>query len=810
MSAGIRSAARGMLAGGLVLAVLLTAPGMSSAKPKPITPTPQVTGPAAFSASRTATLRFADSRTDATFTCRLDAAPARACTSPVTYQNLAEGSHTFRVRAKSPTLRQSNEASLTWTVDVTRPAQPTVTSPSSPTSSATVTVRFSSASNDVDHYLCSLDEATAVACSSPQSVIAAAEGLHTYAVTAVDRAGNTSTAGTGFWYRDSLTPVPVVNDGPSDPTTSTGATFTFASSEGGVSFGCSLDGSPFTACTTGKVYGSLGLGTHTFKVRSTDGSGNTADSAIYTWHVVATLAVNLTWVNQAALPAANTSATTGTFAYTTTGATTVACTLDAAPVAGCGAVSAPTVTGLANGVHSFTVTADAGLPNQIALRHGWTVDTVAPRAPVVLGPSGLVASTSATLTVLPSALGDAVSCTLDGAAASCTSPVALTGLGQGTHTYRVTESDLAGNTASASISWTVDTTPPVVTVTGSATLSGPVRLAMNEAVTGLTTSSVLLRLVGGAAIPSALACADAAKVAVACDATSVRSATLIPATALVPGQHYEVVVNAAGAVTVTDVAGNPAATKTTAFRGALLNQESSAASSYRWKRVASTKALGGSYVVEHRAGATAAWTFTGTAVTWITATGPRSGRAQVWVDGVKKRAVNNYAAGAHWKVARSISGLSANAHTVKIVVLGRKGAKGATDTQVVVDGFKVGTTTTASPSLRLTWPRGTSTKASGGAFVRDDLAGASATFRFRGTGVTWVSATGPTFGKAAVFIDGKRVRRVDSWSATAKFKVARSFTGLTDTVHTIRVKVLGTHRTASSGNQVVVDGWRVA
>ena len=51
------------------------------------------------------------------------------------------------------------------------------------------------------------------------------------------------------------------------------------------------------------------------------------------------------------------------------------------------------------------------------------------------------------LTVLPSALGDAVSCTLDGAAASCTSPVALTGLGQGTHTYRVTESDLAGNTA---------------------------------------------------------------------------------------------------------------------------------------------------------------------------------------------------------------------------------------------------------------------------------------------------------------------------------------------------------------------------
>jgi hypothetical protein len=798
-----------VLTGVIVLAVLVSAPGMSSAKPKPITPTPQITGPAAFVASRTATLSFTDSRTDATFTCRLDAAPARACTSPVTYRNLGEGSHTFRVRAKSPTLRQSNEASLTWTVDVTRPAQPTVTSPSSPTSSATVTVRFNSTSTDVDHYLCSLDGGTATTCSSPQSVTAAAEGLHTYAVTAVDRAGNTSTAGTGFWYRDSLTPVPVVNDGPSDPTTATGATFTFASSEGGVSFSCSLDGGPFSACTTGKVYSSLGLGTHTFKVRATDSNGNTADSATYTWHVVATLAVNLVWVNQAALPAANTSATTGTFAFTATGATTVVCSLDGAPATDC-AGGSRAVSGLANGAHTFTVTADAGLPNQIVLRHSWTVDTVAPRAPVVLGPTGLVASTSATLTVLASAIGDALGCTLDGAPASCTSPVALTGLGQGTHTYRATESDLAGNTAAASLSWTVDTTAPVVTVTGSTTLSGPVRLATNEAVTGLTTSSVLLRPVGGAVLATTLACADAAKAAVGCDATNIRSATLTPATPLVPGQHYEVVVNPAGAATLTDVAGNPAATKTTAFRGALLNQEWSAASSYRWKRVATTKALGGSYVVEHRAGATASWSFTGTAVTWVTATGPRSGRAQVWVDGVKKRSVNNYAAGAHWKVARTVSGLTAGAHTVRIVVLGRKGATSATDTQVVVDGFKVGTTTVASPSLRLTWPRVTTAKASGGAFVRDDLAGASTTFRFRGTGVTWISATGPAFGKAAVFIDGKRVRRVDSWSATAKFKVGRSFTGLADTVHTVRVKVLGTHRAASSGNLVVVDGWRVA
>ena len=451
----------GMLTGGIVLAVLLSAPGMSSAKPKPITPTPQISGPAAFVASRTATLSFTDSRTDATFTCRLDAAPARACTSPVTYQNLAEGSHTFRVRAKSPTLRQSNEASLTWTVDVDAagpadgdvPVEPDVVGDGDRALQQHVQ-RCRPLPVQPRRWR-GRPRARARSRSRPPL-----RGLHTYAVTAVDRAGNASTAGTGFWYRDSLTPVPVVNDGPSDPTTATGATFTFASSEGGVSFGCSLDGSPFTACTTGKVYSSLGLGTHTFKVRATDSNGNTADSATYTWHMVATLAVNLDWANPAGACRRPTPPPRPARSPTRRRARPrwpARWTRPRSPAAA-PAVLRPS-SGLANGAHTFTVTADAGLPNQIVLHHGWTVDTVAPRAPVVLGPSGLVASTSATLTVLPSALGDAVSCTLDGAAASCTSPVALTGLGQGTHTYRVTESDLAGNTAATSISWTVDTTP---------------------------------------------------------------------------------------------------------------------------------------------------------------------------------------------------------------------------------------------------------------------------------------------------------------------------------------------------------------
>ena len=811
MSSGRRSFVRWAV--GAVAAVALVAAGQPGAvaAPKNATPTPQITsGPAAYTSSRSATLAFTDARTDATFTCSLDGATFKSCKSPVTYTNLAEAAHTFRVRAKSPSLRPSSVVSLSWTVDVTPPAQPTVNGPSSPTTSATVTVRFSSTSSDVDHYLCSLDGGPQTTCTSPASVNAPDQGLHVYSVVAVDRAGNTSTAGTAYWYRDSVTPVPVINLGPADPTTATDATFTFSSSEGGVTFGCRLDGGSFTACTSGTSYTGLGLGTHTFVVRATDSNGNTADSATYTWHRVSSLSVTLGWSDPAGLPSANSRSRTATFAYAAGGATTVTCVLDATPVGGCGASGgSPVVSGLPDGPHTFTITADAGLPTQVVMRYGWTVDTVAPEAPVVLGPSGVVASTSASLTVLASAVGDTLACTLDGNAVACSSPVSLTNLGQGAHTFRVTEADLAGNTAATALTWTVDTVAPVITVTQPTTVSGPVRLTANEVVTGLTTSSVILRPAGGAALATTLACATAGGAATPCDTATVRSARLTPSSPLVPGEHYEVLVNPAGAATVTDAAGNKAAASTTPFRGALLNQENSAAASYRWRRVATTKALGGSYLVEHRAGASASYAFAGTAVTWVTATGPAGGRAKVYVDGVRKLTVDTYASSAHWRVGRTVSGLAAGSHTLKVVVLGTKRAA-ARDSQVVVDGFRVGTSTVASPALRMTWPTARTSKAMGGGFAQSDSRGATTTFRFRGTGITWIRSTGPGFGKAAVFIDGTKVATVDSWSRTSRFRVARSFGKLADKVHTVRLAVLGRHRAAATGSLVAVEAWRVS
>src|SRR5205814_2160453 len=62
--------------------------------------------------------------------------------------------------------------------------------------------------------------------------------------------------------------------------------------------------------------------------------------------------------------------------------------------------------------------------------------------------------------------GSTFQCQLDGGTSTaCTSPPSYTGLAAGSHTIKVTATDPAGNTGSATTTWTIDTTAPTVTIT---------------------------------------------------------------------------------------------------------------------------------------------------------------------------------------------------------------------------------------------------------------------------------------------------------------------------------------------------------
>jgi PKD domain len=72
---------------------------------------------------------------------------------------------------------------------------------------------------------------------------------------------------------DTVPPETTIVSGPSASTTSTSATFEFTANEPST-FTCSLDGQPFTWCESPTTYYGLSEGSHTFRVRATDGSAN--------------------------------------------------------------------------------------------------------------------------------------------------------------------------------------------------------------------------------------------------------------------------------------------------------------------------------------------------------------------------------------------------------------------------------------------------------------------------------------------------------------------------------------------------------
>jgi hypothetical protein len=82
-------------------------------------------------------------------------------------------------------------------------------------------------------------------------------------------------------------------------------------------------------------------------------------------------------------------------------------------------------------------------------------------------------------------------------------------------------------------------------------------------------------------------------------------------------------------------------------------------------------------------------TFRRTSVSWVTTTGPAMGKAKVYVDGVLKLTVDNYAKRAAFNVRRTIKGLTDGQHTIKVQVTGTK-RRAATGTTVVVDRWLVG------------------------------------------------------------------------------------------------------------------------
>jgi lysozyme len=118
---------------------------------------------------------------------------------------------------------------------------------------------------------------------------------------------------------------------------------------------------------------------------------------------------------------------------------------------------------------------------------------------------------------------------------------------------------------------------------------------------------------------------------------------------------------------------------------------------FTWGVTRDPRAIGGRYLVEHRAGSSAGFSFTGGSVTLSTIAGPGMGKAKILIDGDAVGTFSGYARSFAAGVEHRFTNLGAGAHTLTVVALGTK-ALASKGTRVGVDAFKAGGVLHPNPS----------------------------------------------------------------------------------------------------------------
>ena len=259
---------------------------------------------------------------------------------------------------------------------------------------------------------CRLDAGPWAGCPSPQTLSGLGNGARTFAVRAVDAAGNTSGATNVSWTVDAVAP-------------GVSASFPMAGVLSSASWtaGC---GTPATGdvCGASSDVGS-GVVAVSVSVRRTssglwfDGSGFVASTE--------------TWL-------------------AATGTTTWSYPLAAAA--------------LPDGAYTLRFRATDAVANATTGSLGVSLDTTAPPEPVLLNAPTSPGGATGDVDFSVAEAGASVDCRLDaGAWTPCTSPTSFPGLLAGAHTVQLRARDLAGNTSTVrSHTWTVDPDLPTIVV----------------------------------------------------------------------------------------------------------------------------------------------------------------------------------------------------------------------------------------------------------------------------------------------------------------------------------------------------------
>lgn len=257
--------------------------------------------------------------------------------------------------------------------DTTPPETTLITDNLSPiTNNTFITFQFSS--NEVNStFECQLDGSGWSVCLTLKQYQNLTEGNHLFKVRAIDSSGNADLLPAQFsWTIDLVGPTATITAQPDDLTNQKSATFEF-SSEGAVSFECSLDDSQWQVCASPKNYNNLADGLHLFSLRAKDAVNNYSQPIDVVWLIDTVAPV----IELNVKPNNPTNQTAAQFEFDADEAAVFACRLDQQEwQENCS--SPQNYDNLTEGEHAFSLRAIDLAGNQSEIGYQWTIVLTGP------------------------------------------------------------------------------------------------------------------------------------------------------------------------------------------------------------------------------------------------------------------------------------------------------------------------------------------------------------------------------------------------------------------------------------------------
>lgn len=534
------------------------------------TPTVNITAPPAqtnSTASQNIAFTTSDNVAIATVQCRIDGGAYASCTSPFATGTVIEGGQTVYVRA-TDTAGNITTQSVTFTVDTTGPAAPTITGGPTGTVAATTASLTFTAAESGGSLQCQIDGGSWTTCTSPANYSSLTNASHTFSVRQLDAVGNVGSVASRIWTVDTIAPAAPVIGSPTTGSVTTDNTPTISgTAEASSTLNLFANGNPIGTTTTNgagnwtiTLSTPLADGTYALTATASDGVGNTSVASTSVALTIDTTAPAAPTITNPADGDATTD-TTPLIEGTTEPGATVTVYVDGSPVGtavadGNGDWSFTPSPALAEGQYEISASATdtAGIDGATSPSVGITIDQTAPNAPQITGPADGSSTSDATPAISGTAEANStVSVFRDGilmgtANADSSGNWAFTpnsSLADDTYAITATAEDAAGNTSTESntVDVTIDTAAP----------SAPV---VSTPVDGSSTADATPTYTGTAEAGSTVAITIDGNAPVNVTADGSGNWTYTPSTPLSEGTHSVL-------ATATDAAGNPSTTSAT-------------------------------------------------------------------------------------------------------------------------------------------------------------------------------------------------------------------------------------------------------